>query len=107
PDHESLFDRIGQGPGAMVWPFPPAFRHRSGFLARNRILVALSDAVVVVQAGDHSGALNAASVANKLSRPLWVVPAAPWMVNFDGSRRLLDEGARPLTAIASFLASMD
>jgi DNA processing protein len=105
-EHAALFERIGAGPGAMVWPFAPDYRHRSGFPSRNRVLVALSDAVVIVQAGEQSGALNAASCAVKLGKPLWVVPAFPWAVDFEGSLRLLDEGARPLTSIPSFLTAI-
>jgi DNA processing protein len=102
--HENLFDRIGHGPGAMVWPFGPD--HRRGFLARNRVLVALSDAVVVVQAGIPSGALRAASCARALGRPLWVVPPPTWMdKSFDGSRMLLDKGARPLLFEDAMFAS--
>jgi DNA processing protein len=93
PEHAALFDRIGKGPGAMVWPFEAHYGHRSGFLARNRVLVALADAVVVVQAGIPSGALHAAAWARKLDKPLWVVPAAPWMKEFAGSRLLLEKGA--------------
>jgi DNA processing protein len=107
PEHADLFERIARGPGAMVWPFPPGYRHPMGFVKRNRILVALSDAVVVVQAGERSGALNAASWARQLGKELWVVPAAPWMgKDFAGSRQLLGEGARPLVAIDAFLAAM-
>lgn len=104
--HASLFQRIGDGPGAMVWPFSPDYQGRSGFLRRNRVLVALSDALVVVQAGLPSGALQAASWARKLGRPLWVVPAAPWMDAFEGSRALLEQGARPVTRIEAFLAAL-
>jgi DNA processing protein len=101
-----LFEAIARGPGAMVWPFAPDYQHRTGFLSRNRILAALADAVVVVQAGFPSGALHAAACARKLDKPLWVVPAAPWMNEFTGSRLLLDEGARPLTSIEGFLGSV-
>ncbi len=104
--HASLFDSIARGPGTMIWPFAPSYAHRSGFLARNRVLVALSDAVVVVQAGLPSGALHAASWARKLSKPLWVVPAAPWMNEFHGSRWLLEQGARPLTSVDRLLESL-
>src|SRR5882672_3493759 len=45
PEHEELFAKIAEGPGAMIWPFPPGYSHTSAFLTRNRILVALSDAV--------------------------------------------------------------
>jgi DNA processing protein len=85
-----------------------------GFVQRNRVLVALSDAVVVVQAGEQSGALNAASWAKRLAKPLWVVPAAPWMGaaelpvhgGFAGSLELLAAGARPLISIPPFLAAI-
>lgn len=106
PEHGPLFERIGRGPGAMVWPFAPDYQHVSGFHARNRVLVALSDAVVVVQAGLRSGALHAASCAKKLGKPLWVVPASPWMSDFAGSRWLLEGGARPLTGVATFLRAV-
>jgi DNA processing protein len=105
--HVDLFAEIARGPGAMIWPFAPEYRHRSAFLARNRVLVALSDVVVVVQAGFPSGALRAASVARTLGKPLWVVPAPPWMPGFHGSRLLLDRGGgRPLLFVDAFLASL-
>jgi DNA processing protein len=106
PEHAALFDRIGKGPGAMVWPFEAHYGHRSGFLARNRVLVALADAVVVVQAGIPSGALHAAAWARKLDKPLWVVPAAPWMKEFAGSRLLLEKGARSLTSLDGLFGSI-
>jgi DNA processing protein len=104
--HAPLFEAIAAGPGAMLWPFADGYHHRSAFLARNRVLVALSDAVVVIQAGMPSGALHAASCARQLKKPLWVVPAAPWMEEFAGSRRLLEEGALPLTSIDVLLSSL-
>lgn len=118
PAHAALFDRIGSGPGAMLWPFPPDFQHRSGFVARNRVLVALADAVVVVQAGARSGALHAAACAGKLGRPLWVVPAPPWrQQGFEGTHALVERienvgparrgfSIRALTSIERFVAAL-
>lgn len=107
-DNAALFDAIGQGPGAMIWPFSPQFSGAGGFPARNRVLVALADAVVVVQAGRQSGALNAAAQARQQQKPLWVVPLSPWRdaAGFEGSLRLLDQGARPLTSVATLLSSL-
>jgi DNA processing protein len=105
--HAALFERVSQGPGAVVWPFSPgspALRH--SFLRRNRVLVALSDAVVVVQAGPKSGSLNTAGWARALGRPLWAVPAPPWLEGFDGSRDLIALGARPLTSTTAFLVQL-
>ena len=105
--HAALFDEVALGPGAMIWPFAPDYRHRSAFLARNRVLVALADVVVVVQAGVPSGALGAAAVARSLGKALWVVPAPPWLDAFRGSRMLLERGARPLLFVDTFLASLE
>jgi DNA processing protein len=108
--HADLFAEVGRGPGAMIWPFAADYRHRTGFLARNRVLVALSDAVVVVQAGFPSGALRAATCARTLGRPLWVCPAPPWLDTYRGSRMLLarpdETGARPLFFVEALLSSL-
>jgi len=108
PEHASLFEAIARGPGAMIWPFSPDSAARPGaFVLRNRVLVALSDAVVVAQAGSNSGALRAAACARALRKPLWAVPAPPWAIGFEGSRQLLAEGVRPLTSIDAFVLALE
>jgi DNA processing protein len=107
PQHAELFDEISASAGAMIWPFAPASATRpGGFLLRNRVLVALADAVVIAQAGLPSGALRAAECARKAGKPLWVVPASPWAPGFEGSRKLLDEGIRPLTSIDALVPAL-
>jgi DNA processing protein len=92
--HGSLFSEIPRRGGAMIWPFPPEREAlRMAFAARNRILVALSDAVVIVQAGIPSGTLNAAVHCRAIGRPLYVVGIDPWSPAFDGSRMLLERCA--------------
>ncbi len=44
------------------------------FVERNRIVVALSSAVVVAQADEKSGSMHSARIANKLQKPLYVLP---------------------------------
>jgi DNA processing protein len=107
-EHAPLFDLVAGSAGAMLWPFGARPKHafRSAFPARNRILITLADAVVVIQAGHASGALHAASWAVRLGRPLWVAPSAPWMVGFGGSRQLLRQGARPLVSSRKLLLSL-
>ena len=53
---------------------------RWSFLARNRLIAALAQSVVVVQAPFRSGALSTAAVAIKLNKPVFSVPYAPWDV---------------------------
>lgn len=72
--HRGLFDLISQG-GAVVSEYPPGTppaRYR--FLTRNRLVAALSQATVVVEAGWRSGARNTANWAVRLNRPLAAVP---------------------------------
>jgi DNA processing protein len=104
--HKALFARVAEGPGAMLWPNSGDMAEAWMFKARNRVLVALADAVVVVQAGARSGALNAAKHAENQRKALWVVQPAPWSKGFMGSRKLLERGARRLTSSHLFLRSL-
>ena len=67
-----------------------AQQHR--FFERNGVLIAMSDVAVVVEAGFRSGAMNAASWAHKLQRPLFWVPAAPWNPRGAGFVQALERG---------------
>ena len=69
---------------------------RAGFARRNRLLVALASAVVVVECPSCSGALQAAQWAQRLGRPVWVVPADANRESAAGSNGLLGSGAQPL-----------
>jgi DNA processing protein len=104
PHHnERLFRCVTEG-GAIVWPFAESTKpERASFFARNRVLVLLADHVVVVQAGIPSGSLNAGTLARSHKKPLWVVCGGPLLRGFEGSLRLLDEGARVFTSESTFL----
>ncbi len=106
-EHAPLYREIALGPGAVVWPFEHDVHALPGnFLRRNGVLVALSNAVVIVQAGAPSGTLNAAWWARKLDCPLWAVPGPPWDPRFTGCRAAIDAGARVLTSIDGFLRAL-
>lgn len=61
------------------------------FLARNRLIAALSRATVVVEAGARSGSLNTAGHAASLGRPLGAVPGPVTSPASSGCHRLLRE----------------
>lgn len=72
--HAGLISRIAQN-GAVVSEIPPGGRPlKQNFLTRNRIIAALSDEVVVVEAARRSGSLSTANWANALGRKVWGVP---------------------------------
>lgn len=71
------------------------------FLARNRLIAAVSDAVVVVEAGWRSGSLNTAGHAAALGRPLGAMPGPVTSATSAGCHRLLREyDARCVTTTA-------
>lgn len=72
--HADLLDRIASE-GLVVSELPPGARPtRARFLARNRLLAALTRGVVIVEAAMRSGALNTAAWAGHLGRPVMAMP---------------------------------
>ena len=106
-NNRQLFERIvAEGGGYLSLVEPDTRPLRPNFFARNAALVALARATVVVQAPVRSGARNAAYVARKLGRLLYVVPSAPWVENGAGCILELRLGARPLGALGDLLAGL-
>ncbi len=69
-------------------------RHR--FPVRNRIIAALADVVVIVEATAKGGALNTADWASKYHRDVLVPPGSRRNPAAEGTNRLLREFATPL-----------
>src|SRR5205085_12123477 len=63
------------------------------FPARNRIIAALASATVVVEAGERSGALLTAGIAQSLGRPLGAVPGRVTAPLAAGPNELIASGA--------------
>lgn len=61
------------------------------FLSRNRLIAALSQATVVVEASWRSGALSTARLADQLSRPVGAVPGPITSAATAGCHRLIRE----------------
>jgi len=103
-ENRSLFSKVADGSGLVVSEFPLDTPPLQGnFPARNRVISALSDAVVVVQAPAKSGALITASWALEQGKDVWAVPFSPLDRRAYGSNRLLYDGAKPLYDIGHFL----
>ncbi len=89
--HTTLLDRIAAS-GAVVGEVPcGAAPTKWRFLQRNRLIAALADATVVVEAGRRSGSLNTAGHAAELGRPLGAVPGPITSAASVGCHRLLRE----------------
>lgn len=94
PQHLELSRSIEQS-GCLLSETPMSLPPQAGmFPARNRIISGLSRAVVVIEAGERSGALITASHAIEQGRELFVVPGPVDSPFSAGSLRLLRDGAR-------------
>lgn len=72
--HRPLFDRIAER-GAVVSELPPGQRPtRMRFLSRNRMIAAMSQGTVLVEAAVRSGGRNTVTWANCLRRVVMAVP---------------------------------
>ena len=105
-ENRELFRRVGEE-GALVSEYylgeaPLAWR----FPARNRIIAGLSDAVVVVEAPEKSGALITARHAIDAGRDVWAVPGPRGAPECRGSNRLLADGAGVLWDVPEFLEAV-
>ncbi|WJL95760.1 DNA-processing protein DprA [Microbacterium sp. ET2] len=97
--HSQLIDRIATS-GAVISEAPcGAAPTKWRFLQRNRLIAAISDATVVVEAGWRSGSLNTAGHAASLGRPLGAVPGPITSTASAGCHRLMrDYDARCITS---------
>jgi DNA processing protein len=94
--------------GAVVGELAPHARPTRGtFPRRNRLLSALAQAVIVVEAPTRSGAVNTAHHALEQGRPLFVVPGRPGDRLTAGCLRLLRETeARPVVGLDELVADL-
>lgn len=91
--HQGLLRRIADEGAVVSEPPCGAAPTRWRFLARNRLIAALGQATIVVEAGWRSGSLNTAGHAATLGRPLGAVPGQVTSASSAGCHRLLREYA--------------
>ncbi|MCA0376384.1 MAG: DNA-processing protein DprA [Gemmatimonadetes bacterium] len=94
--HRTLQERIASE-GMLLSELPAGSTgHPGAFPRRNRLIAALADVTVVVEAPRESGALITARVAEALGRDVAVVPNAIDVPQAAGSNALLRDQAHPL-----------
>ncbi len=102
--HKALAEQIVQNKGALLSeyaPGVPALPHQ--FLARNRIVSGLADAVVVVEAAARSGTLSTAAHALDQGREVFAVPGNITNPLSAGCNALIKQGALPVTSTQDIL----
>ena len=103
--HRELLERVADL-GLMVSEVPPGAvptRHR--FLARARLMAALSATTVVVEAGVRSGSMTVARRAHELGRTVGAVPGPVTSATSAGPHNLLQDGLARLVTESADLVS--
>ena len=102
-----LGEKMISSGGCLISEYPsqtPSFP--GNFLMRNRIISALASAVIVIEAPFKSGSMTTAKFAVKQKKPIFVVPGTIGSFNFEGSHKLIRNGARLITSVNDFLSDM-
>ena len=94
--------------GALISEYPLGTQpEASNFPPRNRIISGLSRGVVVVEAGEQSGALITASYAADQGRDVFAVPGSIFQRGCLGTNRLIRDGATPVVAASDVLEALN
>lgn len=88
-----LFAEIAENGALISEVLPGAHAIPSRFLTRNRIIAALSQATLVVEAAFRSGSLRTARDAAELMRPVMAIPGPISAPTSEGCHRLIGERA--------------
>lgn len=106
-ENRPIYDRILEAGGAIVSEYAPGTPpDRWRFPARNRIIAALSGAVVVVEAAEAGGALITARLAAEIGRPVFVVPGDVDRPASVGCNRLIKDGAHPVLGAGDLIEEL-
>lgn len=106
-ENKPVYDQILATGGAIVSEYPPGTPpDRWRFPARNRILAAVSSAVVVVEAAATGGALITARLGAELGRPVFAVPGDVDREMSEGCNRLIRDGAYPVLGSADLIEEL-
>ncbi|HEY1059726.1 MAG TPA: DNA-processing protein DprA [Limnobacter sp.] len=92
--HHRLAASILAGQGLILSEYPPGTAPMQGFFPqRNRIIAALSDALVVVEAAVRSGSLITARLAGNLGKPVLAIPGSIHSSQSKGCHAMIRDGA--------------
>jgi len=107
PEHRALAEQMMER-GAILSDYAPGTPpDASNFPPRNRIISGLSLAVVVVEAGETSGALITAEFAAEQGREVFAVPGSILAPQSKGTNKLIQNGALPLLSVNDLMQALD
>lgn len=103
--HRQLATQIVQSGGALISTYHPdeKIAFKSNFIARNRIIAGLSDALLIPEAAENSGSLHTAKFALDIGIDVLAIPGQITNPMANGSNNLIKSGAQMVTRISDVL----
>lgn len=102
--HTSLAEHIVKSGGVIVSEHPEGTEaHKHHFLARNRIVSGLADAVIVTEATDRSGTFSTVAHAIEQNKEVFAVPGPITSLLSAGPNRLIQQGAQAVLTAQDIL----
>jgi len=106
PENKPLMEEIITN-GAVISEFAIGTPPRpQNFPKRNRIISALSKAIVAIEAKEKSGVMNTVSWAAQQNKDVYAIPGNIYSRASTGTNRLIKEGAIPVTSAEEILDLM-
>jgi DNA processing protein len=102
--HTALAKRILEQGGTSMSEYAagmPGFKYN--FIARNRIVAGLADALLITEAAEKSGTLHTARFALEQGRDVLAVPGNITSPASAGTNNLIKTGATPVTSVQDIL----
>lgn len=106
--NRQLAEDILRKGGAIITEYPLETQpYRTNFVARDRLISGLSDAVLITEAAVKSGSLHTANFALEQGRGVMAVPGNITSELSVGTNNLIKMGATPVTELRDILAAMN
>ncbi len=99
--------QIAESSGVLISEYSGTGLPRADqFIARNRIIAALSDVLVIPEAADRSGSLHTANFALEMNIPVMAVPGNITSRFSGGTNKLIAQGATPILSASDILREL-
>jgi DNA processing protein len=105
--HYSLAQRILQNDGALISEYPAGTTpFKTNFVARNRIVAGLADALLITEAADNSGTMHTARFAMEQGIPVLAIPGNITSPTSAGTNNLVKTDAIAVTSASDVLFAL-
>jgi DNA processing protein len=94
--HRRLAEEILEKGGALISEYESGSPQKYQFLARNRLISGLADAVIITEAGERSGTLSTTNHALDQNKEVFAVPGNITSHLSIGPNLLIQQGAHPI-----------